>query len=100
MNEYFESVEDFDESVFKEFEQNKKLYNLEDFWINKEFRGKGYSRLCLQSLMEEFDDKQMVLRAFPDGDVNEETLVKIYSEFGFVVLQPTESDGTIMGKYQ
>ena len=50
--------------------------------------------------MEEFDDKQMVLRAFPDGDVNEETLVKIYSEFGFVVLQPTESDGTIMGKYQ
>lgn len=99
LNEYFESVEDFDESCFKKFEQNKKLYNLEDFWINKEFRGNGYSRLCLQSLMEEFDDKQMVLRAFPDGDVNEETLVKIYSEFGFVVLQPTEKDGTIMGKF-
>ena len=99
LNEYFESVEDFDESCFEKFDQNKKLYNLEDFWINKEFRGNGYSRLCLKSLMEEFDDKQMVLRAFPDGDVSEETLVKIYSEFGFVVLQSTEKDGTIMGKF-
>ena len=41
----------------------------------------------------------MVLRAFPDGGVDEQTLVKIYSRHGFVVLQTTESDGTIMGKY-
>lgn len=99
INEYSESVDDFNESVFRKFDQNRKLYNLEDFWINKDFRGKGYSKLCLEKLMEEYSDKQMVLRAFPDGEVDEETLVKIYSRHGFVILQTTESDGTIMGKY-
>lgn len=99
IDEYTESVDDFNESVFKKFDDFKKIYNLEDFWVNKEFRGNGYSRMCLEKLMEEFGDKQMTLRAFPDGDVNEETLVKIYSEFGFVVLQPTKKDGTIMGKF-
>lgn len=99
ISEYSGSVDDFDESVFRKFDHNRKLYNLEDFWINKDFRGKGYSKFCLEKMMEEFNDKQMVLRAFPDGGVDEETLVKIYSRHGFVVLQPTESDGTIMGKY-
>lgn len=99
INEYSESVDDFNESVFRKFDQNRKLYNLEDFWINKDFRGKGYSKFCLEKLMEEYSDKQMVLRAFPDGGVDEETLVKIYSRHGFVILQTTESDGTIMGKY-
>lgn len=99
ISEYSDSVDDFDESVFRKFDHNRKLYNLEDFWINKDFRGKGYSKFCLEKMMEEYNDKQMVLRAFPDGGVDEETLVKIYSRHGFVVLQPTESDGTIMGKY-
>lgn len=98
-NQYIESVEDFDESVFKKFNSNKKLYNLEDFWIDKEFRGKGYSRKCLEKLMETFNDKQMMLRAFPDGGVNEDTLVRIYSDYGFVILQPTKENGTIMGKF-
>lgn len=99
INEYSESVDDFDKSVFRKFDTNRKLYNLEDFWINKDFRGKGYSKLCLEKMMGEYNDKQMVLRAQPDGGVDEETLVKIYSRQGFVVLQTTESDGTIMGKY-
>lgn len=99
ISEYSESVDDFDESVFRKFDSNRKLYNLEDFWINKDYRGKGYSKFCLEKLMKEYSDKQMVLRAFPDGGVDEQTLVKIYSRHGFVVLQTTESDGTIMGKY-
>lgn len=99
INEYYDSVEDFNERIFKKFDMNKKLYNLEDLWINKEFRGNGYSRKCLELLMEKYSNEQMTLRAFPDGDVGEETLVRIYSDYGFVVLMPTEKDGTIMGKY-
>lgn len=99
ISEYSKSVDDFNSSVFKKFDSNRKLYNLEDFWINKKFRGKGYSKFCLEKMMKEYSDKQMVLRAFPEGGVNEKTLVKIYSKHGFVVLQPTESDGTIMGKF-
>lgn len=99
IDEYLESVDDFDESVFRKFDSNQKLYNLEDFWINKDFRGKGYSKLCLERMMEKYGDKQMVLRAFPDGGVDEDTLVRIYSRHGFVVLQPTMNDGTIMGKF-
>ena len=74
-------------------------YNLEDFWLRKKYRGRGLSRPCLEKLMETFNDKQMTLRAFPDGGVNEDTLVRIYSDYGFVVLQPTKEDGTIMGKF-
>lgn len=98
-SEYSDSVEDFDSGIFRKFDSNQKIYNLEDFWINKDYRGKGYSKFCLERMMEEFNDKQMVLRAFPDGGVDEETLVRIYSQHGFVVLQPTKNDGTIMGKY-
>ena len=100
ISEYQDSVDDFDESIFRKFDDSEKLYNLEDFWIKREYRGKGYSKLCLEKLMEKYGDKQMVLRAFPDGGVDDDTLVRIYSRHGFVVLQPTESDGTIMGKYK
>lgn len=99
ISEYNDSVDDFDSSIFRKFDSNQKIYNLEDFWINKDYRGKGYSKFCLERMMDEFNDKQMVLRAFPDGGVDEETLVRIYSRYGFVVLQPTNEDGTIMGKY-
>lgn len=99
ISEYNDSVDDFDSSIFRKFDSNQKIYNLEDFWINKDYRGKGYSKFCLERMMDEFNDKQMVLRAFPDGGVDEDTLVRIYSRYGFVVLQPTNEDGTIMGKY-
>lgn len=99
ISEYSDSVDDFDEDVFRKFDTNRRLYNLEDFWINREYRGKGYSKFCLDRLISEYSGKQMVLRAFPDGGVDEDTLVRIYSKHGFVVLQTTESDGTIMGRF-
>ena len=97
--EYQDSVDDFDESAFRRFDHNGKICNLEDFWVERKFRGKGYSRFCLERLMEKYGDKQMALRAFPDGGVDERTLVRLYSDYGFRVLQETSSDGTIMGKF-
>lgn len=84
--------------MFRGFGHNQKIYNLEDFWIDRPYRGRRLARPCLEKLMAMFNGRQMVLRAFPEGGVDEETLVRLYGDFGFTVLQETESDGTIMGK--
>ena len=98
-SEYADSIYDFSPSVFRVFDDMSKLINIEDVWVNKNFQGMGYFRQILSAAMEQLKSmgKQFVLRAHSDNGFDNYKLVKIYSEFGFKVLQETEEDGIIMG---
>ena len=98
LSEYSDSVDDFDTSVMRKFDYNKPIVNIEDAWVNKEFQGqklfKSIFQIGLDALTKKY--QQFILRACSDNGFPEDKLVDIYTEFGFVSYQETESDGTIM----
>ena len=98
LNEYRESVDDFDESILRKFDYNNPIVNIEDVWINKEFRGQNLFRKIFKTGLDILTKKydQFILRACSDNGFPENKLVDIYNDFGFVSYQETESDGTIM----
>lgn len=98
LSEYSDSVDDFDTTVMRKFDYNKPIVNIEDVWINKEFRGQNLFRKIVETGLDILTEKyqQFILRACSDNGFPEYKLVDIYNDFGFISYQETESDGTIM----
>jgi hypothetical protein len=98
LSEYSDSVDDFDTTVMRKFDYNNPIVNIEDVWINKEFRGQNLFRKIFETGLDILTKKyqQFILRACSDNGFPEYKLVDIYNDFGFVSYQETESDGTIM----
>ena len=98
LSEYSDSVDDFDTTVMRKFDYNKPIVNIEDVWVNKEFRGQNLFRKIFETGLDILTKKydQFILRACSDNGFPEYKLVDIYNDFGFISYQETESDGTIM----
>lgn len=98
LNEYNDSVDDFDATILRKFNYNNPIVNIEDVWVHKEFRGQNLFRsiinIGLNTLNKKYD--QFILRACSDSGFPEDKLVSIYNDFGFITYQETESEGTIM----
>jgi hypothetical protein len=98
LNEYSDSVDDFDPTILRKFNYNNPIVNIEDVWVHKEFRGQNLFRsiinIGLNALNKKYD--QFILRACSDSGFPEDKLVSIYNDFGFITYQETEYDGTIM----
>ena len=99
-SEYSDSVEDFDDSILRQFSSDISIVNIEDVWVNKSFQGKGLFRRIFQIGMDILSKRfqQFILRASSDNGFPEDKLVDIYREFGFIPYQETYNDGTIMFK--
>ena len=99
ISEYEDSVNDFNPRIMHAFDSNNKILNIEDIWINRGFRGHGLFRQELHLALDELKkiSRQFILRACSDNGFPEDKLVKIYSDFGFRILQETDEDGVIMG---
>lgn len=102
LDEYEESVEDFDPDSFLRMIRSEPIANIEYFYIEKPFRGQHLSkelfREGLDELKEKFGVQSFVLRAYPDKGTDIEKLISIYEDCGFVQVQETEEDGIIMVK--
>ena len=98
LSEYSDSVDDFDTTVMRKFDYNNPIVNIEDVWINREFRGQNLFRKIFETGLDILTKKyqQFILRSCSDNGFPEYKLVDIYNDFGFVSYQETESDGTIM----
>ena len=99
ISEYEDSVSDFNPSIMRVFDPGEKILNIEDVWVNRDFRGHGLFREELLLAFGELRNlsRQFILRACSDNGFPEDKLVEIYSGLGFKVLEETDEDGTIMG---
>ena len=99
-SEYSDSVEDFDDTILRQFSSDISIVNIEDVWVNKSFQGKGLFRRIFQIGMDILSKRfqQFILRASSDNGFPEDKLVDIYREFGFIPYQETYNDGIIMFK--
>ena len=97
-SEYNDSVDDFDYSVLRVFDDSKKIVNIEDVWINRANQGNNLFRKAFELGFNELQKKysQFILRACSDNGFPEDKLVSIYSDFGFYEAQSTDEDGVIM----
>lgn len=69
--------------------------------MNKNYRRMGYAKLMMKKLIEDYGNRQLILRAFDtNGESTEEMLVRLYSKFGFKVVVNTDSDGVVMVRNQ
>ena len=56
--------------------------------MNKNYRRMGYAKLMMKKLIEDYGNRQLILRAFDtNGESTEEMLVRLYSKFGFKVVE-------------
>ena len=97
-DEYYDSVDDFDGSIFRKFNFNKPIVNIEDFYVLREFQGQRLSRKLFALGINELQKKynQFILRASSDNGFPNNKLVEIYNEHGFIPYQNTQNDGIIM----
>lgn len=100
MSEYSDSVGDFDEwKVESILGHGGRILNIEDIWVNKEYRNQGYSSIIIDHAIDIANSNgvsKMMLRAYSDECIPVEVLEHIYSKHGFKPVQRTSEDGTIM----
>jgi hypothetical protein len=98
LSEYSDSVYDFDSNIMRKFNYNLPIVNIEDVWVYKGFQGQGLFRKILTIGLKKLSERysQFILRACSDNGFPDEKLVSVYSEYGFIPVQETEEDGTIM----
>lgn len=98
-SEYSDSVDGFDENAFISSTGYGKVLNIEDIWVDSEFRNRGYSRRIVEHAIEVANSlgaESVVLRACSDEGIPVGVLERIYAGCGFSIVQRTEFDGTIM----
>ena len=97
-NEYSDTIYDFNPGIMRMFNQFSQIVNIEDIWVNREFRGKGLFRAIMEKGMQvlTITYSQFILRACSDNGFPEDKLVEIYQDFYFTPVQDTEGDGVIM----
>lgn len=99
-NLYYDSVDDFDGSCLNFFNKFDDIANIEDFWLENEYKGRGLSKHVLNIIIENILKRcsQIILRSTPCGKgLDENALVSLYEKCGFTTLQETDNDGVIMG---
>ena len=99
-------INEIQDSIGYDYELNgidpdQKSVYIEDFCVNKNYRRMGYAKLMMKKLIEDYGNRQLILRAFDtNGESTEEMLVRLYSKFGFTVVVNTDSDGVVMVRNQ
>lgn len=97
-SEYCDSIDDFNPGILRAFNQFSQIVNIEDVWVNREFRGQGLFRIIMEKAMQILTRQysQFILRACSDNGFPNDKLVEIYQDFYFTPVQDTEEDGVIM----
>jgi len=91
-----DSYEVADEVIAK-LNGSKRVIELADISVNKEYRNMGISKRLLEYTLDTFKNEQFYMRVCPTDGVDEQTLADSVKRYGFIEVDNTEN-GTFLIK--
>ena len=96
-----DSVEDGDDiayDVVSKLDRNKRVIDLADIDVSKDFRNMGISKKLLEYMLGKYKDYQFYLRVCPTDGVDEATLANSVMKYGFMNVAESDDGGTFLIK--
>jgi GNAT superfamily N-acetyltransferase len=96
-----DSIEDGDDiayDVVKRLDNNKRVIDLADIDVGKDFRNMGISKRLLEYVLSKYSGYQFYLRVCPTDGVDETTLANSVMKYGFIKVVESDDGGTFLIK--
>lgn len=96
-----DSIEDGDDiayDVVKRLDNNKRVIDLADIDVGKDFRNMGLSKRLLEYVLSKYSGYQFYLRVCPTDGVDETTLANSVMKYGFIKVVESDDGGTFLIK--
>jgi len=96
-----DSIEDDDNiayDVVRRLDNNKRIIDLADIDVVKDFRNMGISKRLLEYVLSKYGDYQFYLRVCPTDGVDEATLANSVMKYGFIKVGESADGGTFLIK--
>jgi GNAT superfamily N-acetyltransferase len=96
-----DSVEDGDDiahDVVRRLDNNKRVIDLADIDVSKDFRNMGISKRLLEYVLNKYSGYQFYLRVCPTDGVDEATLANSVMKYGFIKVGDSDDGGTFLVK--
>ena len=96
-----DSIEDGNDiayDVVRSLDNNKRVIDLADIDVSKEFRNIGISKMLLEYVLSKYDGYQFYLRVCPTDGVDEITLANSVMKYGFIKVGESDDGGTFLIK--
>lgn len=91
-----DSYEVADEVITK-LDSRKRVIELADITVNREYRNMGISKRLLEYILDTFKNEQFYMRVCPTDGIDEQTLANSVKNYGFTEIDNTEN-GTFLIK--
>jgi len=96
-----DSIEDGNDiayDVVRRLDNNKRVIDLADIDVSKDFRNMGISKKLLEYVLNKYRDYQFYLRVCPTDGVDETTLANSVMKYGFIKVGESDDGGTFLIK--
>lgn len=96
-----DSIEDGDDiayDVVRRLDNNKRVIDLADIDVSKDFRNMGISKRLLEYVLAKYSGYQFYLRVCPTDGVDETTLANSVMKYGFIKVGESDDGGTFLIK--
>ena len=96
-----DSIEDGDDiayDVVKRLDNNKRVIDLADIDVGKDFRNMGISKRLLEYVLSKYSGYQFYLKVCPTDGVDETTLANSVMKYGFIKVVESDDGGTFLIK--
>jgi GNAT superfamily N-acetyltransferase len=94
-----DSIEDGDNiayDVVRRLDNNKRVIDLADIDVGKDFRNMGISKRLLEYVLSKYGGYQFYLRVCPTDGVDEATLANSVMKYGFIKVGDSDDGGTFL----
>ena len=96
-----DSIEDGNDiayDVIRRLDNNRRVIDLADIDVGKDFRNMGISKRLLEYVLSKYGDYQFYLRVCPTDGVDETTLANSVMKYGFIKVGESDDGGTFLIK--